>query len=278
MIKKIGYTIFKCAANLLALLFSFTCIYSIFWMFTSSLMTDQEFMTNSTGLPDKAQWGNYVRAFQNSSFVRAFLNSGCLALVNIVLVVVFSFIVGYFVSRYQFRFRNGIYLLFLSGMVIPVLALLIPIFIEFKVLGLLDHWYTLTIPYMAFGLPFSVIIVDNYIRSIPREMDEAACIEGCSTFYLLKDVIFPMCKPVLSVVAINSFMGAWNEFPFGLVLINDEKMQTISIAIRNFNTQYTIDYPMYMCVLLISIMPVLVLYLVFCNKIMEGMTLGAVKG
>lgn len=270
-----GYKLF---INLIICVFSLTCIFPFIWMINSALKTNSEFMRDSLSLANHPHFENFISAVQTGDIIRNFLNSMGLSIINIILTVLCSFVVGYFISRYNFRFRNLIYLLFVSGMVIPVLSLMVPVFIQFKTLHLLDHWYTLILPYVAFSMPFSVILVENYIQSIPREMDEAAYIEGCSTFQLLTNIIFPMCSPVLSIVVINSFISAWNEFPFSLVLINDEKLRTISIGIRMFNSEHTVNYPLYIAALLISVVPIVVLYLICSKQIMKGMTVGAVKG
>lgn len=278
MIKQIGGNAYKILINIIVGLFSISCIFPILWMINSAMKTNEEFMSDSLGLAVQPHFDNFVKALETGGFLRNFLNSAFLSIINVAVVVVCSFIVAYFVSRYQFRFRNIIYLLFVSGMVIPVLSLLIPVFVQFKSLNLLNHWYTLILPYAAFSMPFSVIVVENYICSIPKEMDEAACLEGATTFQLLKNIIFPMCSPVLSIVVITSFINAWNEFPFALVLINDEKLRTLSIGIRMFNSEHTVNYPLFIAALLISIVPILIIYSICSKKIMEGMTVGAVKG
>ena len=276
--KKFFINSYKVLINLIICLFSLTCIFPFVWMINSALKTNSEFMKNSLSLANHPHFENFLSAIQTGDIIRNFLNSMGLSIINIIITVLCSFIVGYFISRYNFRFRNLIYLLFVSGMVIPVLSLMVPVFIQFKTLHLLDHWYTLILPYVAFSMPFSVILVENYVRSIPREMDEAAYIEGCSTFQLLTNIIFPMCSPVLSIVVINSFISAWNEFPFSLVLINNETLRTISIGIRMFNSEHTVNYPLYIAALLISVVPIVVLYLICSKQIMKGMTVGAVKG
>lgn len=278
MIKKVGGNFFKVITNLMVGVFSLSCIFPIIWMFMSALKTNTEFMSDSLALPANPDFGNFVKAIQAGGFLRSFTNSAILAVINVVLTVICSFVVAYFLSRYKFFLRDFIYLLFVAGMVIPTLSLLIPIFVEFKVLNLLNKPYTLIMPYLAFAMPFSVIVVENYITSIPREMDEAAYMEGCSTFQLLRKIIFPMCSPILAIVVITSFINAWNEFPFSLVLENDENMRTISLAIRMFNSEHTIDYPLYIGALLISILPIMLIYMMFSKKVMEGMTMGAVKG
>ena len=278
MIKKAGGNIFKILTNALICFFSLTCIFPIVWMFLSALKTNSEFMSSSLSLPANPNFGNFLKALQAGGFLRSFANSAILAGINVVLTVICSFVVAYFLSRYKFFLRNFIYLLFVAGMVIPTLSLMIPVFVEFKILNLLNKPYTLIMPYLAFAMPFSVIVVENYIASIPREMDEAAYMEGCTTFQLLRKIIFPMCSPILAIVVITSFINAWNEFPFSLVLVNDESLRTISLAIRMFNSEHTINYPLYIGALLISILPILIIYSFFSKKVMEGMTMGAVKG
>ena len=278
MIKKAGGNIFKILTNALICFFSLTCIFPIVWMFISALKTNSEFMSSSLSLPANPNFGNFLKALQAGGFLRSFANSAILAGINVVLTVICSFVVAYFLSRYKFFLRNFIYLLFVAGMVIPTLSLMIPVFVEFKILNLLNKPYTLIMPYLAFAMPFSVIVVENYIASIPREMDEAAYMEGCTTFQLLRKIIFPMCSPILAIVVITSFINAWNEFPFSLVLVNDESLRTISLAIRMFNSEHTINYPLYIGALLISILPILIIYSFFSKKVMEVMTMGAVKG
>lgn len=278
MIKKIGNRVFEVIVNVLISIFSLTCIFPLLWMFISTLKTNSEFMKGGLSLPANPDFGNFVKAIQTSGFLRSFANSAALAVINVILTVICSFVVAYFLSRYKFFLRDAIYMLFVVGMVIPTLSLLIPIFVEFKVIGLLNRPYTLIMPYLSFAMPFSVIVVENYIATIPREMDEAAYIEGSTTTQLLSKIIFPMCRPVMAIVVITSFINAWNEFPFSLVLENDEKMRTISLAIRMFNSEHTTDYPLYIGAMLISILPILLIYVSFSKQVMEGMTMGAVKG
>lgn len=278
MIKRMGFNIYKILVNIIVGVFSLSCIFPIVWMINSAFKTNSEFMSDSLGLAISLNFENFVKAVETGGFMQNFVNSAFLSIINVVVTILCAFIVAYFVSRYEFRFRNIIYLLMVSGMVIPVLSLLIPIFIQFKSLGLLNKWYTLVMPYAAFSMPFAVIIIENYVRSIPREMDEAAYLEGATTFQLLKDIIFPMCAPVLSIVVINSFINAWNEFPFALVLNSDKNLRTLSLGIRMFNSEHTVNYPLFIAALLISIVPVIIIYSLFSKKIMEGMTVGAVKG
>lgn len=277
-IKWIGSRLFHVIINIIILLFSLSCIYPLLWLFNSSLRDNIEFIRDNLKLAIPPLYENYMNAFSASGMPQAFIYSGFLSILSVICVVIFAFITGYFISRYDFRFKKVIYLLFLTGMVIPILSLLIPVFIQFKLLGILNHRLTLLLPYIAFSMPFSVILTENYIKSIPKEMDEAAYMEGCGTMRMLLSVIFPMCIPILSILVITSFMGAWNEFPFSLVLVKDVNMRTISVCIRMFNQEHTVNYTLYMAALFLTIVPILIIYSIFNKRIMDGMTIGAVKG
>jgi ABC-type sugar transport system, permease component len=242
------------------------------------LRDNKDFLGNISALAVNPRFGNYVKALLDGKMGRYFLNSGYLSLVSVVIGIVMAFVVGYFLSRYSFKGRNLIYLLFLSGMIIPTLSLLIPVFMEFKLFGILDKWYTLFLPYIAYSLPMSVILIENFIKTVPVAMDEAAQMEGCTTMDLLFKIVFPLCKPIISAVVIINFMNAWNEFPFALVLLKSDQLLTVSLGIRAFNQIYTMDYTLFMAALVVATIPVMVIYSLFCKKIIEGMTIGAVKG
>lgn len=268
----------KSAVNIIILLFSISCIFPLLWMFNSSIMNNDKFMRNNLKLAIPPLFENYVQAVFNSKLLNAFLYSGYLSILNVICVLIFSIIIGYFISRYDFLLKKAIYLLFMVGMVVPVLSLLVPVFIEFKFLGIFNHRFTLLLPYIAFSMPFAVIITENYIRSIPKELDEAAHMEGCGTFRLLTNIIFPMCLPIVSIVVITSFIYSWNEFPFSLVLVKEDYLRTVSVTMRMFNQEHTINYTLYIAALFSTIIPILIIYSIFSKNIMKGMTLGAVKG
>ncbi|MBU9726261.1 carbohydrate ABC transporter permease [Diplocloster modestus] len=277
-VKKAGNTCFHFLVNLAVMLFSLSCILPILWMINSSLRDNKDFMQSVIGLATKPAFHNYVEALQTGDLWHCFLNSGYLSILTVILTIAFSFTVGFMVSRYRFFGSRLIYLLFISGMVIPILSLMVPVFIEFKKLNLLNHWFTLLFPYVSFAMPLSVLLMENFIKTIPRELDEAAYMEGCNFFQMMWRVIFPLCKPIVSVVVITSFISAWNEYPFSLILIGDENLRTISIGIRFFGQAHSFNYTLYFAALVISIAPILILYAVFSKHIMKGMTMGAVKG
>ncbi len=274
-IKKIVNTILS---NVLIALFSFTCIFPIFWMLYSSLKSNQEFALNTVSLPKELHFENYVQAIIEGNIGSYFKNSMFNTLLTVLVVILISFITGYCLSRFAFKGRKLVYYLFLSGMLVPIYALLIPIFVEYKELGLLNKRITLILPYIAFALPMAVFIIESFVGSIPFEIEEAAYIDGSSLTRTMFNIIMPICKPVIATAAILSFLNTWNEFPLALVLIRSNKLKTMPIGLTNFVGSYTVDYPLLLSALVVSTLPVLIMYLLFYNQIMKGMTAGAVKG
>ena len=212
------------------------------------------------------------------SFFRYFTNSFIISAITLVTVLVLAMITGYFLSRFSFKGRNAIYVFLMLGLVVPTHAWLLPLFLQFRSLGLLDRRITLVFPYVTFALPTAIFLIESFVRSIPEEMEESATMEGCGVWQSLFRIIMPLCKPILSTVLVLTFNASWNEFPFGLVLINKDALKTVPVALTMFTGAYTTDYPSLVAALIISVIPVILFYGIFSRKIMEGMTAGAVKG
>lgn len=264
--------------NLVVMLFSITCIYPIIWMVYSSLKTGAEFNRNILALPKEPCFDNYVQAFKMGKIGLYSLNSMFNAVVSSALVILFAFIVGYFIARFKFKGRKFIYVMFLFGMLVPIHALLVPVFIQYKNFGLFDNRMTLIIPYVALGLPFSIFLMEGFIKTVPKELEEAAYIDGSSFINTMFKIVFPVCKPTLVTIGILSFLDGWNEFPFALVLIRSDRLKTISLGLLNFNGQYSQEYTVQMAGLIMAMIPIVIIYGVMNKQIIEGMTGGAVKG
>lgn len=269
----------KIIINAILILFSITCIFPIIWMIYSSLKTSPEFNRSIIALPEKLIFSNFVDAFRISHMDTYYFNTIFNAVISLFIMLLFSFIIAYFLARFQFKGRNLIYYCILVGMLIPVHALLIPMFIQFKNLGMFDKRFTLIIPYVAFAMPFAVFLIVSYLKSIPPDMEEASVIDGSGFVRMLFTIVMPLCIPILITVSIlQLFTKWWNEFPFALVLVNSEKYKTIALGLMNFSSQYSTNYPMKMAALVLAILPVIIIYVCFNEKIIEGMIAGAVKG
>ena len=264
--------------NFIVLFVSITCLFSIVWLLYSSMKTSAEFDTSVVSLPSSINLENFKKVLEISNMERYILNSTLIAVISVAVTLLFSFVIGFFLARHQFKFRKLIFGGFMIGMLIPVHSLMIPIYVIFSRLGLNDKILTLVLPYVAFQLPVAMYIVESYIHSVPIEIEEAAAIDGAKFSTTLFKIVLPMTLPALTTAGIIAFFYCWNEFSFALVLTTQEYLRTIPLGLTMFNGSYSTNYPMLMAAMTIAIAPALILYAFFSKNIMNGMLAGAVKG
>ena len=264
--------------NLFLGFFALTALFPLVWMFYNSFKTSPEFASSIFALPEKLYLQNYTDIFKSSRVFIALLNSLFNSVLATIGIIALSLVIAYFLARYRFPGRNLLYVFFLFGLLVPIHGLLVPLFIQFKTLGMLDTRWTLLPPYIAFGLSGSIFLIESYIRSLPTEVEEAAFMDGATTLDLLLKVIFPMCRPIVATTAILSFLSTWNEFAFALVLLNDDAYKTMPLWLNTFQGERTVNYTGLMAALTIASLPVIVVYLIFREKIIQGFIAGAVRG
>lgn len=273
--KKIFSTAF---INVYAFISSILCLYPIFWLLYSSMKTATEFDMDAISLPKHPSLTNYALVIETVDMFRYILNSAIIAVCSVFLIILFSFILGYFLSRFKFRGKRLILAIFMVGLLMPTHSLMVPIYIIFSRLNLNDHLLTLVLPYLCFQLPIGLYLVESYVHSIPPEMEESATIDGASFSRTLFSIIFPMTMPILVTVGIISFFFCWNEFSFALILINKMSLRTVPLGLTLFNGAYITSYPEMMAAMVIATIPTLILYILFSRRIMDGMVAGAIKG
>ena len=279
-VQKVKNGVLGVILNGILIIFSLTCIFPLVWMFYSSFKEKRAFNADIMGLPSEPTLVNYIRILTNSDYhlAESMFNSVRTTALSVFFIVLFGFIVGYILARVRFRGNRLLYMMFLMGMLIPIHSLLVPIYVVFNNTGMSNKWFTLLLPYVSFGLPLSIFLVEGYVKSIPIALEEAAAIDGSSFSRTLWKIILPMCKPILVTVAIIQVFGNWNEFSFALVLIKDVALQTVPLALTQFKGQFASDYPKQMAAMLITMSPIIVLYFAFSKEIIKGMVAGAVKG
>ena len=266
--------------NLVLWIFSLSCIFPLVWMLYSSFKEKRAFNADIIGLPKSPTLINYIRILTNKDYhlAESMWNSVRTTVLSIIMIVLFSYIVGYILARVRFKLNRALYAMFLMGMMIPVHSLLVPIYVVFRNCGLSNRWFTLLLPYVSFGLPMGIFLVEGYVKGIPVSLEEAAAIDGSTFSKTLFQVILPICKPILVTVAIIQVFSCWNEFSFALVLIKSVGLQTVPLALTQFKGQFASDYPKQMAAMLITMAPIVVLYFAFSKQIIKGMVSGAVKG
>ena len=270
--------VLKVLLNIVVYGFCFSYLYPFIWLLINSFKDRAQFAVDTFNFPTKATLYAYNVIFSKPEVYRAAFNSIFNTGVSLIFIVGFSYVIGYFLSRYMFKGRNILYAFFLLGMVIPGSTLIIPLYILFNRFGLINTYFTLIFPYITFSLPLSIFLYDSYMRTISRSIEEAAFVDGATINQIMVRVMFPICRPITGTVLIFNFMGLWNEFQLALILNSAPPFRTIPVWLTNFQGMYSSDMPVRITAMLIGSLPIILTYLFFREKMMEGMAAGAIKG
>lgn len=252
--------------------------YPIIWMMINSFKSEKEFAVNQFGFPKEFVFENYISAWNTANLGVLFKNSIFICLLATIITVFIGALASYFISRFTFKMNKVVYSFFIFGMLIPIHATLVPMFILLRDLGMLNNPFSLLFPYIAFNLPITIFILTSFMKAFPKDIEESAVMDGCGIFRIFWSIILPMSRPAIATVVILNFIHNWNEFSFALVLINDPALQTLPLGLASFAGQFTVNYGAQMAGLTMSLVPILVFYLLLEKEIVKGMTAGAVKG
>ncbi len=208
----------------------------------SSIKNKVEIFADPFALPEIPQWGNYAEAWTNANMSHYFLNSVIQAGATVIVLAIVSSMAAYVLSRFQFKWSKGMLLFFMVGMMVPVHTVLVPVSYIIGALNLKNNVAALVMIYVAFNLPFSILVVTNFMKGVNKSLEEAALIDGASYFQIYRYVMLPMTVPALSTISIFNFLGAWNNILFPLLFINDKKLKPIALGLLNFNGERGSDY------------------------------------
>lgn len=228
-------------------------------------------------LPETLNWANYQEVL-TGNFFHYLLNSLIVLGVSLVILLFVSACAAYPLARFKFRMNAPIYSLIVACMSIPMHITLIPVFKMTRSMGLYDSIWSLIGPYVAFAVPISVFILTAFMKGIPAEIEESASIDGCNRYRMFFTMILPLSTPGLSTLAIYNGVSMWNEFSFAYTLTQSTSSRTLPLAVWDFQGQYAMNTPMIMAVLTLTVLPMIILYMVLQDKLVKGMTAGAVKG
>lgn len=273
-------------ANVSASFFKYLFIWGYFsitfglflWIFITSFKSNREIFSNPFGLPSNFQLDNYIFALVDVNMALYLLNSLIVAVFTVTLCFILGATVSYVISRFTFKGNGFIYVLFIVGLTIPLQSLIFPMFFKMHDLGLRDTLFGVIIVYTALNLPKTVFLLVGFMKAIPKEMEEAAIIDGCNYWNVFSRVIVPMSKPALATVGILVFIAAWNEYIFSTVLISSDAIKTLPLGLASFQSSHLSEYGLIAAGVIISIIPVLIAYVLFQEQIIKGMASGAVKG
>lgn len=262
----------------LALLWLVVAFVPVLFMVQTGFKGSLELMTNPVwALPVNPTLDNF-RTIIGANFFRYLGNSLFVVITSIAIVVFIASMAAYVFARMRFRLNGPLFALIIAGLVVPIHVTLIPVYLLTTRMGIYDHVYALIGPYVAFSLPISIFILTNFMREIPRELEEAARIDGCGPMRAFFSVVLPLTRPGLATVAIFNAVTLWNEFVFAYVLTSSKEHRTLPLAIWEFQGQYASNIPMIMAVLTLSTLPLVIAYILFQEQLVKGIMAGAVKG
>lgn len=250
----------------------------LLWMLSVSLKTNSEVFASPFSMPEVLQLGNYIFAWVYGKLGIATLNSIIVCGLALLVSMVIGAMAAFAIARMRWRLSNSVMMFFLIGMMVPVHCVLIPLFVRFSNLGLTDSLIGLVLPYITFALPMTIFLLVGFFRSMPSEMFEAACIDGCSIYKCFVKIALPLSKTGMFVAGLMTFVANWNELLLAMVFISDSDKKTLPVTLTYFVGPYSTNYVQMFAAIMIAIAPTIVVYCLFSNQIVEGLTTGAVKG
>lgn len=252
-------------------------ILPLIWMVLSSLKTEREFFRNIWGIPAEFQFYNYVKAWQ-MGISDYFFNSVLVTLATIVLTLAVAVLAAFAMARFEFPGKNLLFLIGMGGMMFSAQVALIPLYRVIQDLRIHNTYWAMVLPYSAFRMSITLMLVRAYFLSIPKELYESATIDGCTTFRTLWHIYLPISKPILLTSAILIAYYAWNEFLFSIIFIDSRALKTIPSGLMVFRDALSTDYALLFAGLTISALPMILVFILMQKQFIRGLASGAVKG
>ncbi|WP_199924976.1 carbohydrate ABC transporter permease [Paenibacillus sp. IHBB 10380] len=270
----------KCVPHIILLSYLLVILFPFLFVLFSSVKKDNnEIALNPFGIPSEFVFNNYVEAWVNAKISTYFFNSLYISILASVVTILLGSMFAFAITRMRQGKWNGIlFSMVLVGMLIPNNALMLPIYTIVRKLGILDTHMALIIPYIANSIPFTVIILAAFMRNLPREIEEAAVVDGLKAQGIFARIIVPLTVPAMVTVFIVNFLGNWNEFLLANYFLSSDALRTLPVGMVQFRDQYQMNYAQMSAGIVYSVVPVVVLYAVLQEKIIEGVTAGSVKG
>ncbi|MCF7914703.1 MAG: carbohydrate ABC transporter permease [Spirochaetaceae bacterium] len=251
-------------------------IFPIIWVFLSSLKPQSELFSFPLSiLPNEPTLNNYFSAFREGDFLLYFKNSMFVAFTATLITVLINTMAGYALSKFIFKGRDIIFYVMIATLMIPLQVIMVPIFILLKNLGMLNSLWGIIIPPAA--TPTGIFLARQYILTIPNSLIEAARIDGGGEFFIFHSIILPLATPIIATITIFSFMWRWNDFLWPFIVISTQKYMTVQLALANFVGQYQINWASLLAMTMISMVPMIVVFLLFQRYFVRGLTAGGVK-
>ncbi|HBN96169.1 MAG TPA: carbohydrate ABC transporter permease [Firmicutes bacterium] len=263
---------------LLLVFFALIFVYPLVLMIISAFKSTREIFADPFGLPTVWRFENFATVWGKARFNMYFVNSIMVTLISTVLVLVLSSLAAFALSRYKFRLNSLLYMFFLAGIMIPIRLGILPLFVLMRNLDLLNTHWSLILTYVSSGMPMSVFLLTGFFKTIPKDLEYSARIDGCSDLRIFYQIMLPLVRPGLATVALVNSIPWWNDFFFPLLYIQTDRLKTIPLGMTLFFGQYMTDWSLLFAGMVIASIPLLMMYLTMSKQFISGLTAGALKG
>ena len=250
----------------------------LLWVIYVSLKDDKTLFVSPWAMPEHLMIENYSLAWTAGRLGVATLNSAIVCGVTLILCLLVGSMAAFAIGRMRWKLSGAMMTYFLTGMMIPVHCILIPVFTRFSKMHLTNSLTGLILPYLTLSLPITIFIMTGFFQSLPNELFESACIDGCSIYRSFTHIALPLSRTGLFVTGLMTFVANWNELLLAMVFISDDGKKTLPVSLSKFVGPYNTNYSQMFAAIVIAIIPTIVVYCMFSNQIVDGLTAGAVKG
>jgi raffinose/stachyose/melibiose transport system permease protein len=257
-------------------LFAVVALYPLLWLTLYSFKDNEQiFSTNPFGFPTTWHFENYVNAFHQFPLVLYFKNSIIVTVISVVIGVSIALIFAYAIARMKFKGSSFLRIFLIVGMFLPVQSYVIPLILQVKRLGLQDSLFAVILPYVGMGAPFSVLVLFGGFRSLPKELEESACIDGASIYSCFNKIILPLMSPTIAALIIYKAMNSWNEYGLAFLILRNPKLKTLPLGLASFVGEISTNWGAIGATLVIASLPILILYLCFSGSIESAMSINS---
>lgn len=254
-------------------------VFPLVWMFLFSLKDNNQLALKGVfAWPDPFRWENYQVIFSQLNIFLYFRNSLVVAALTVSLTIILTTMAAFALTRMRWRLQKTTSLFFLTGIMISPHIALLPIFVTIKTLGLSNSYLSLVIPYVAFSIPTAIFILSAFFKVVPRELEEAACMDGSSIYTTFFRIILPIVRTPIATIAIFSFLNSWNELMFALTFISKASMKTLPVAAMSFQGEYTIEWSIIAAAMTVATIPTLIIYFFLSEQVQNSLIAGSLKG
>ncbi|HRN18006.1 MAG TPA: carbohydrate ABC transporter permease [Trueperaceae bacterium] len=272
--RRVSSTFIYLFLGIMALVF----LYPVALMLLTAFKTTPEIFRNPFGLPAEFTLKGFRAVWERANFGNYLRNSVLITGASALLLVATAAPAAYALARYSFRLRGALFIFFLAGIMIPIRLGILPLYLLMRDLGLIDTPFALILTYAASGMPMAVFLLSVFFRNLPRELEDAARIDGCTEWQTFYRVMLPLVRPGLATVIIINVVPWWNDFFFPLLFLTSNTWKTIPLGMQIFFGQHLIDWSLVFSGMVLASLPLLIVYLIMSRQFIEGLTAGAVKG